>query len=312
MKAEAEPVERRPRKFGQIHPSILVQKTTLLPRNPPVQMTPRSLLPLILAGVLLASAGWWVWKAMRGEDPLPPPAPAASSAPAAAPASAPVQAASGPAYPIPPEVDKAPLAQEDLPAALEALLGRKSAAAFVMADDLPRRLAATVDNLGRDHASPLLWPTPPTPGRFTTETLDGVPVIAADNAARYTPFVLFVETLDVPHTVDLYVRMYPLLQGAYRQLGYPGQNFNDRLIAIIDQLLAAPEPEGPVRLQLTEVRGPIPSKRPWVRYEYQDPRLESLAAGQKIMVRVGIVNERRLKTRLAEFRQEIVTRGQKR
>jgi hypothetical protein len=275
-------------------------------------MTPRSLLPLLLAAVLLASAGWWVWKATQVQEPARLPAPAASSAPAAAAASAPAQAASGPAYPIHAEADKAPLAQEELAAAVEALLGRVSAATFVLLEEFPRRVVATVDNLGREHAPPLLWPTPPTPGRFTTELVGGTPVIAAGNAARYTPFVQFVETLDVGRTVDLYVRMYPLLQAAYRQLGYPGQNFNDRLVAVIDLLLAAPEPEGPVRLQLTQVKGPIPSERPWVRYEFEDPRLQSLAAGQKVMVRVGVANERRLKQRLAGFRKEIVARGQKR
>lgn len=276
-------------------------------------MTSRSVLLLAAAGLLLA-AGWWAWRSTTPEEPAPP-APVASvqpGAPAAAPASAPAPAASGPAFPIPAETASVPLTEADLPAAVDALLGRKSAASFLHLDELPRRIAATVDNLGRAHAPPLLWPTPPTPGRFTVDTTDAATVIAADNAGRYTPFVLFVETLDVRQTVDLYVRMYPLLQSAYRQLGYPGMNFNDRLIEVVDLMLAAPEPEGPIRLQLTEVKGPIPSQRPWVRYEFEDPRLEALPAGQKIMVRVGLVNERRLKTRLAEFRREIVARGQKR
>jgi hypothetical protein len=46
-----------------------------------------------------------------------------------------------------------------------------------------------------------------------------------------------------------------------------------------------------------------------VRYEYADPDLESLSAGQKILVRVGSVNQRRLKAKLAEFRQELVKRA---
>jgi len=40
-----------------------------------------------------------------------------------------------------------------------------------------------------------------------------------------------------------------------------------------------------------------------------DPDLESLSAGQKILVRVGAVNQRRLKAKLAEFRQELVRRA---
>jgi len=133
-----------------------------------------------------------------------------------------------------------------------------------------------------------------------------------DNALRYTPFVLLVETVDLGRAVDLYVRMYPLLQRAYEELGYPGRYFNDRVIEVIDQLLATPDAAYPTRVQLTEVKGPIPSQRPWVRYEFADPALESLTAGQKILIRVGAVNERRLKNRLAEIRQELLQRSRPR
>jgi len=78
---------------------------------------------------------------------------------------------------------------------------------------------------------------------------------------------------------------------------------------VIDVLLATPDVEYPVKLQLTEVKGPITPLRPWVRYEFVDPDLESLSAGQKILVRVGAVNQRRLKAKLAEFRQELVRRA---
>jgi hypothetical protein len=42
-----------------------------------------------------------------------------------------------------------------------------------------------------------------------------------------------------------------------------------------------------------------------VRYRFADPELEQLAAGQKILIRMGTVNERRLKAKLAELREAI-------
>ena len=60
-----------------------------------------------------------------------------------------------------------------------------------------------------------------------------------------------------------------------------------------------------MRLRLVEVKGEVPSTRPWTRYEFADPELEALSAGQKIMVRVGPENERRLKAKLAQFRQQV-------
>lgn len=235
--------------------------------------------------------------------------PAATTAlpPASQPVPAPTPAATPPQrIEAPPGV--AQLEPQDVPAALAELIGRKAMETFLSTSEFPRRLVATVDNLGRSHAPALAWPVNTTPGRFTAQELERGPAIAPDNSSRYTPLVLLVETVDIGRAVDLYVRMYPLLQREYEQLGYPGRYFNDRLVAVIGQLLATPEVADPVKLQLTEVKGPVPSLRPWVRYEFADPALESLTAGQKILLRVGAVNRHRLKARLAEFRQELARR----
>lgn len=100
--------------------------------------------------------------------------------------------------------------------------------------------------------------------------------------------------------------MLPLLQAAYEELGYPGQRFHTRLMTVIDQLLAAPAAPELIALTLVEVKGEVPSERPWVRYEFADPALESASAGQKIMLRVGAVNQRRLKAQLHALRAELV------
>jgi len=44
-----------------------------------------------------------------------------------------------------------------------------------------------------------------------------------------------------------------------------------------------------------------------VRYEYVDPKLEAMSSGQKIMVRMGPENERKVKASLRGFRQQIAT-----
>ena len=76
---------------------------------------------------------------------------------------------------------------------------------------------------------------------------------------------------------------------------------------MIDHLLAAPEPTQPPAVRLIEVKGEVPSTRPWVRYEFVDPTLEALSSGQKIMVRMGATNAQRLKAWLSGFRQAIVS-----
>lgn len=267
----------------------------------------RAWIALILVVLLAGAAAWWLWQQAQSAPPAVAHLPAAPPQPAA---SGPQPPASEPVVAAPP-APADPLRPGDIAAAVQGLLGGK-AATYLQLDQIPRRLVATVDNLGRAHAPPALWPVQPTPERFSVSEASGSTVIATDNAARYTPLVLLAETIDTAKAVELYLRMYPLLQHEYQQLGYPGREFNQRLHEVIRLLLATPEPEEPPRVQLLEVKGPIPSVRPWVRYEFVDPSLQQLAAGQKILVRVGPANERRLKKKLAEFRDELRRQSQSR
>jgi hypothetical protein len=192
--------------------------------------------------------------------------------------------------------------------ALADLIGGKNVAEFLRSDGIVRRFVATVDNLAREQAPANAWPMQPTGQRFITEGPQGqVQTIAANNAARYNAIVLLAQSVDPAKAAAVYAKLYPLFQQAYEELGYPGRYFNDRLIAVIDHLLQAPEPAGPVQVRLVEVKGDVPSTRPWVRYEYTDPKLESMSSGQKIMVRMGLENERKVKASLRGLRQQIAT-----
>jgi hypothetical protein len=127
-------------------------------------------------------------------------------------------------------------------------------------------------------------------------------VIGTGNAARYEPFVRLIEEVDLRRLAAAYVQLYPSLQRAYEELGYPKRYFNDRLVDVIDLLLATPEPASAAKVHLPTLNGPVQPQRPWVLYEFDDPQLEALTAGQKILVRMGLRNERRVKARLAELR----------
>ena len=283
--------------------------------NPPQESSRWGLVVLVL--VVLAGAGgaWW-WQQAQAPVVTPAAPPAVTSAPpvAAAPPALPAsEPASGPQNPVealaPPDAALPTLAGSDDPIAraLGDLLGARDMAAFLQMDGLVRRVVATVDNLGREHTPARLWPVNPTPERFAVVGSGPVQTIGLDNAARYGALVRWIESVDMERAVALYARLYPLFQQAYEELGYPGRYFNDRLVAVIDHLLQAPEPASPVAVKLTEVKGDVPSTRPWVRYEFADPQLQSLSSGQKIMVRVGLENERRLKARLKALRALVAT-----
>ena len=185
---------------------------------------------------------------------------------------------------------------------LRELVGRKAVASFLNLDGIARRFVATVNNLASDNAPTERWPVRETPGRFQTDGRDGDLVISPRNVARYTPFVSFVEAIDSRKAVAAYVAMYPLLQRAYEDLGEPTPYFNDRVVAVIDDLLATPDIGGPVRVKHVGADGAAPSPVGARLYMYDDPSLESRTAGQKILMRVGQDNGKRLKAKLIEVR----------
>ena len=276
----------------------------------------------VLACAVAAGAAWWFW--LRPVEPLAVPPPVVSTAPAPAPepgASAPMAEASGPQN----LVDALAPADAALPALAESdkrvsellgeLLGRDKVMTYLLTDGFVRRVVATVDNLGRAHAPSRMWPVQPSPERFVVDGAgDGAAAgsntpatVSATNAARYTPLLAFAEAVPMEPAVSLYARLYPLFQQAYEELGYPKRYFNDRLVAVLDHLLQAPEPQGPLRVQLTQVNTELTNLRPWVRYEFVDPALESLSRGQKILVRMGPANEARAKALIRDLRKRVAT-----
>ncbi|MEO8080308.1 MAG: DUF3014 domain-containing protein [Caldimonas sp.] len=251
--------------------------------------------------VLVAAAAWLWWQERAAPVPIqPPPQAAAPVLPA------PAASASDAAIKYPIEASAAassPQAPDDVASALDALFGSKTVSRMFRADDFARRFVATVDNLGRSHAPAALWPVHPADGRLVVERHGDAESIGADNGLRYTPYVLIFESLDLRRASAAYVQLYPAFQKAYEELGYPDRYFNDRFVEVLDQLMATPDPKGAPSIHVPEVNGPIQPQRPWLFYQYDQAALEALPSGQKLLLRMGPVNERRIKARLAELRR---------
>ena len=218
--------------------------------------------------------------------PIPPP-----SAPAPSVRGAPGTVSAPLAPPALPPLDRSDSA---LKRALAGLVGRSRLERRLRLKEIVRRVVVTVDNVSKRRLPLRYLPLRPVPGRLEVRRIGGPTadryVLSAKNYARYTPYVDLLEAIDPKRLAAVYIRFYPLFQQAYRDLGYPYGYFNDRLVRAIGVLLAAPELSGPVRLV-----------RPSVYYKFADPRLEALPAGQKVLIRMGPENERRVKPWLRAF-----------
>lgn len=242
--------------------------------------------PLIGLAVLIAAVAAYFYYELYDSLKAPAPQPAELAAPAARtlPVAPPEPLATAPkAEPEPslPSLDNSDSMIRDR---LAALIGRQAFADYFLPVALVRRIVATVDNLPRQTAPRRMMPLAGVPG-----------VYEPGNYERYAPYVRVFEALDQQSLVRDYARAYPLFQRAYVELGYPGRQFNDRLIAAIDDLLSAPDLAGSPELM-----------RPKVHYEFADPDLETRSAGQKIMLRLGPDNAARVKAKLILIRREII------
>lgn len=248
------------------------------------------------AGIVVAAAiAIGVYYRYYSPVPAPPaPQPAATPQPAQSPAPAiqhPIPSAGEqPLAPLPP-LDQSDQVVSD---SLAGLLGKPAVAKFLVPHQIIRDVVVTVDNLPRRKVAAELRPLAPTPGDTAVDTQAGTTTLSQQNYARYAPLMQVVSSVDPSALAAIYFRLYPLFQQAYENLGYPGKYFNDRLVQAIDTLLATPD-----------VSGPIALVRPKVFYQFADPRLEALPAGQKLLIRMGPQNAGIIKAKLQQFRAAI-------
>jgi hypothetical protein len=254
--------------------------------NPALKWTAGGLLvaAAIAAGVYLA----------RPQTPIQ--APPAASAPTAAPVEPVIEHPIEQARVEPDAVPVEPLPElmDSDPVAMAALGGIAGLPDILLPEHVIERIVATVDNLPRKRLAPRVLPSKPAEGTLATSPPPRV-TLAPENYARYDRYVRAFTAADTETLVAGYVRLYPLFQKAYRELGYPDAYFNDRLVEVIDHLLAAPEIAEPVELV-----------RPRAFWEFADPGLESLSAGHKVLIRIGPGHAARVKARLRELRAALV------
>jgi hypothetical protein len=181
---------------------------------------------------------------------------------------------------------------------LSGVLGEEAIARFLVPDSLVRKLVATVDNLPRKKLDVRVRVVRPLEGSFQPEHDGEQAFLGPSTYARYEPFMQVVRMSDPGRLADLYARLYPLLQQAYEELGYPGRQFHGRVLEAIDDLLETPAVEGPV---------PLVQSR--LFYEFADRQLENRSAGQKTLLRIGPQHAAMVKEKLTAFRAEIVARS---
>ena len=273
------------------------------------QKTPWAVIAIIIAIVLAAS----VWILMGEEEPEPEvitPAPVVETKPVIEepveeeiieePAIEPEVIEEPVVEPVEPEVVLPTLAESDgwLKEKLPSITWRKELLKLVIDDDIIRRFVVFTDNFSQgmvayEH-SPLVKPA----SGFTAKEInqDGQVTIKWDEMStrRFSLYVDLLRSLDSDELVNWYFELKPLIDEAYRELGYPDEDFTDILQDAMTKVLDMEIPKE--RQELV---------RPSVMYQYKDEYYESMDDADKLMLRLGKENLLVVKSILLEFSEKL-------
>lgn len=181
---------------------------------------------------------------------------------------------------------------------LPTITWRKELLKLVIDDDMIRRFVVFTDNfsqgvLAYEH-SPLIKPS----ASFTAKEINqnGEIVMKWDETTsrRFSLYVDLLRTIDTDTLVEWYFELKPLVDEAYRELGYPNEDFTDILQDAITKVLDMEVPKE--RLEL---------ERPSVMFQFKDQEYESLDDADKLMLRLGKDNLLVIKSVLLEISEKL-------
>ncbi|MCL1124607.1 DUF3014 domain-containing protein [Shewanella surugensis] len=158
-----------------------------------------------------------------------------------------------------------------------------------------RQFVVFVDNLSEGelarNASPIKGPKE----KFTVADVSNKTYIDPDSYHRYDIYADFLSGLNEQQLLSTYKQMSPLFSEALAELGYKDTSFDERMLKAIDLMMATPVINDPI-----EVNGIS------VNYKFVDPKLEVLAGPQKLLIRMGADNARKVKAALRRLKTQLI------
>ncbi|MBP1768474.1 MAG: hypothetical protein H6P98_2589 [Candidatus Aminicenantes bacterium] len=163
-------------------------------------------------------------------------------------------------------------------------------AQWLQSKDLIRRFVAAVDNIanGLSPRAHIDFFSPP--GEFVAVKKGDVFVADPEGYSRYNTVADVFVSLDSQQCVSLFRGLKPLCQEAYRDLGYPDQDFEQTILRAAIELLETPVIEGDIVLEKAVLNSIM-----------LDPELEGLSDAQKHLLRMGPENVGAIQAKLREM-----------
>ena len=265
----------------------------------------RKIAPYLLLVILFAGVGWYALtqKSEPVQELIIPNAPPALP-PNVVQVPETISEEAEPIFQLEPDEVPQEVVAEPLPAlnqsdpqfdqSLAEILGADAVKEYVVQSDVISRLVPMLDSLSSRQVPPLLNPVKSVGGEMLVNSVGDQYILSPDNYARYDDYVALLQKTDSEDLLMLYQFYQPLFQQAWTDNGNEG-SFTQRIVEVIDELLMTPD-----------VPQPVYVSKPEAVYVFEDPVLEAMPAGQKILVRMGSANAEVVKDKLAEIRAGLV------
>ena len=165
-----------------------------------------------------------------------------------------------------------------------------AAEAWLATDHLAEQFTAIVQGVaeGKAPSRMLARFRPSTP--FAVTERGGETVIDPRSFARFDGIADTVTSLDAAASARAYQTLAPRLNEAYAQLGITDSTLDRALENAIIRLVKTPVPDGDIAV--------VPRGGAYV---FADADLESLSPAQKLLLRTGPANQKRIQARLREI-----------
>jgi len=156
--------------------------------------------------------------------------------------------------------------------------------------DLVRRWIVVTDNLAEGVLPRAQLGFLAPGGPFSVVNRRGKHVISPASYGRYDEFADAVASVDARAVAKVYRELHPVLEAAYRALGYPTASLDRVTARALHRLEAAPTRDGDVVVE-----------REGRAFVFADDRLEDLGEVEKQLLRMGPRNTRLLQAKAREI-----------
>ncbi|MCP5046310.1 MAG: DUF3014 domain-containing protein [bacterium] len=169
---------------------------------------------------------------------------------------------------------------------------------WLRVNNLIRKCVAVVDNIsnGVSPNAHLIFLSPP--GKFKVLRREEKIILDPQSYIRYQPAAMVLASLDASKLTAQLRQLMPVMEEAYRELGYPDKRFGEALSDAFEVLLKTPVMTEDILLE-----------EKVTSYAFADDRLEALNDVQKQLIRMGPRNTGKILQKIRELRAALKAEG---